>query len=391
MDAIASLKQTLSLSKVASHLNLHIRPHGRQKCPFCGSSTGFRIRDDVYYNCFACGVYGTVIDLPIHANIVSTVKEAVHYLAANFDIEFTSPHNATLLDKAYLTYQQSVDQDAVVQFLTSRGLSAKFSQYAVYTGKDQDLLQRAGFKVEDLVKYGLAKDRRELFTDRVLFQIKDWRLHTQYLQGRAIDPNCELRWLSTTRPYQSIDRQLFKVSVPDTDTLYLAEGITDTLTLLECDLPAVGTLGVNLHLTHHAPFISKYRQVYVCLDNDRHAIGTRYSNQYKSWRAILPALLNLAAACPHTTFICSTPPSLPGLKDVNDWYQKEPDLPSAIAKRSLELPEFVLRAFCNRQCDDLQPDIFRYFYSTKPEYLPKLEQKIKAQGDTWLDYTFRML
>jgi hypothetical protein len=87
---------------------------------------------------------------------------------------------------------------------------------------------------------------------------------------------------------------------------------------LQLDIPAIGQFGVNVNLVPHQEAFSHFDGIIAVYDCDKHAIGSKKSNDYKSWGSMLPNLVDLMSLS-KTPIYYLMPPDEEGITDINDW------------------------------------------------------------------------
>jgi hypothetical protein len=90
--------------------------------------------------------------------------------------------------------------------------------------------------------------------------------------------------------------------------VYLTEGYPDTLSLHNMGLPAIGTLGLQ-GLLHHYHKLVGLEEIICMYDCDVHQDNhPHYPGEYKSWRVIIPQLIELQVLLPTLRIsICMVP------------------------------------------------------------------------------------
>ena len=132
-------------------------------------------------------------------------------------------------------------------------------------------------------------------------------------------------------------------------TIYISEGIPDTLSLVQLGFPVVGMLGIN-NLLEHIEDLREFSNIIIIGDNDKFDKNhINYPNEYKSWRVLLPQLLKLQQAIPSSNVYGWMPPkSYKGrkVKDINDLLKLNismEEISSLIHKHKWELVYFFIQ------------------------------------------------
>ena len=324
---LAELKAHAPLLEVAAALcpELPLR-EGTNDCPFCGRRRKLTVRYD-RFRCHhpACGARGDVFDLLVRLGKAPNLSSAVR-MVANLKGQ-TRPTSS--LDSIWEHYRQ--DPSPAADWAASRHLPLAEIGY----GHEPDFLRRLGWPSARLQAWGLLSGQRELMAGRVVFPLRDLDGRVIHLQGRALDADTEPRWLSTARSDSPpVDRywihpQSIAKAKRENLPLLLAEGATDTLSLVGLGLPAVGTPGVNVSLSRLTRALEGVVGLVAVYDNDVYPLGSPLAGQYKSWLAVIPELVELAVTT-NLPIICAPPPSIPGCKDYNDWIRAGVGLESIV-------------------------------------------------------------
>lgn len=323
-----------TLREVATRLNLDLRDEGYQSCPFCHREKKFRVSAGQYYKCFhpACNKHGGVLDFIVDFGSAASRDEARKFIGG-FKDSTQWLWRTQRLETVLYAYMEAIN-DQVLEFLDQRGYAHAIdgeNPYAVEFGyaPHSRYLQENGFELEELIKIGLARpDGTEFFSNRVIFPVRDFKCRLVHMQGRSMDPDEDLRWLSspsrlpdsTITPITNYLYNAHSFNEDESiDWLVMSEGVSDGLSLIGIDVPAVSCFGIQVNLLRFIEFFRKVNNLLVLFDNDRYAIGTEFAGQYKSWPPILKSLVELKAARPELNILCALPPEIPGIKDTNDW------------------------------------------------------------------------
>lgn len=202
-ESLELLRQRIDLAEVlSSHLSLH-RSGASYKalCPFHEEKTpSFMMqKGDSHYHCFGCGAHGDAIAF-LMTHLKMGFSEAVEHLAERFQVTLErgkelpgsrGPSKQKLkevLESASELYHylllHSEEGQVALQYLYKRGLDLAFIerfqigfapkgptlflQYAQEKGIEGGLLEAAG-----LVSVSQAGRRRDFFSDRITFPIRD--------------------------------------------------------------------------------------------------------------------------------------------------------------------------------------------------------------------------
>lgn len=327
--------ELIQLAKeIAPNLNLK---DGYQDCPFCHRTKKLKVSAH-HYRCYhpECSQQGGLIDFAMHFKqcdrkaAIKIIKELEGQSTADIS---AWKERSQFFELVFSTYQNGVD-DQTLEFLNGRGYVKALESEGILFGHavGDRFLQDQGVQLKDLMKYGLAyPDGREFFRNRVIFPVRDYKGRLVHMQGRATNGDEDLRWLSTSSKLESmtvapISQYLYEAHYymerDKIEWLFLAEGISDGLSLVEMDVPAVACFGVEVDLIRFTKLFERVSNLVVLLDNDRYALLTPYAGQYKSWRAMLPHLVELKLNLPQLNIWCCPPPTKSGIKDINNWLNK---------------------------------------------------------------------
>lgn len=367
-------------------LDLHLKV-GYQKCPFCKRDQKFRVLNN-RYKCFhpECQQQGTIVDLVQWHKNCSRSKAIQLVRGEDFQARDAWKKRNHLLSQVFSSYQNGLT-DECLDFLNQRGYGICLESVEFGFARGSQYLQSRGFDLAELVSLGLAySDGREFFRDRVIFGIRDFKSRLVHLQGRSIHAEESVRWLSTPSHFNDQDinpitNYLFggnqHIDNPP-EWLFLAEGISDALTLIELNVPCVACFGVQVNLCRFTALFEKATNLVVVLDNDVYPLMTEHAGLYKSWTPMLESLTQLQTAFPQLKIWCAPPPNIKGIKDVNNWYMTEKLTPESFAqgikRQSQTLFDFALNTFRGHR-----------------EYHPLLLRLLKAQPNSQRRETYRQI
>jgi len=337
--------ESIPLTEAARVLNIAIHDGntkaggGREPCPFCGSSTGFQTRDNKTYTCYSCNNRGSVLSLAKHAdNGFSLLRKA-------FIADPNLAHaDYSEMEKIFSHYTRLLEghPEIITEFCDTRQIDLT----QVEVGYAKGNLQSSGYSSKQLSNLGLLSNKNaELWWDHLIFPIRDRRGLLTHFQGRALG-NTKLRWLASRHPTLPISNCLYNLnkvsdiqSAPYYPDVFITEGITDALSLQQMqgkvsgiikDKPftrhiktvALGTLGINPDISHHAYPLKDFSICFI-YDNTKIAIGSRDYVQglpnYRSWNSMLPCIIDFYKRRNSGRVFCLQVPEQPGVEDVNDF------------------------------------------------------------------------
>ncbi len=306
------LNQVL-ISEVASILNIEIPKNKKMNC-FKGHdskspSLHFYLRTNTFY-CFGCGIGSKNIDLVMEYCGIS-FKDACEILENHFfsDISYKIPTRKIEYKKNTIDF--TLDEEIYKSILDNAKLSSRGEEYLKTRGFTLETIHK--YKIFDIEEpYVFFEKLREIWGDERLYKcgllkIKDgkyisswWRYtivfpyfnldnKVIYLQGRYIDHE-NLRWVNLPNVKSSLYNMNILNNCRRGDKIYIAEGITDTLTLNQEGYKAVGVMGANNFKKEYIFLLMDY-EVWVVPDNDNG--GDKFFNdvlekfaKYKSVRRL---------------------------------------------------------------------------------------------------------
>ncbi|HNC93489.1 MAG TPA: DNA primase, partial [Solirubrobacterales bacterium] len=292
---------------VSAHTDLKRAGGGRYMglCPFHEErSPSFSVNNnDKLYHCFGCGVGGDIFDFVMSIENVD-FPTALEQLADRYGVELKredeDPRAAQrrqemarmteLMDRAgafYSNFFQTADEAGKArEYLAGRGLGDEIlTQFGVgYAPSAWDTLlvrsQRAGFKVNELERAGLAQKGRnggyyDRFRERITFPIRDARGRAVGFGARAMRDEQGAKYINTAENalfhkseiLYGIDRA--RPSMAKADRAILVEGYTDVIALHQAGLTeAAGIMGTALTKPQVAQLSAIVNTVVLALDAD---------------------------------------------------------------------------------------------------------------------------
>jgi hypothetical protein len=360
---------------------------GYQDCPFCKRTKKFKVSPHSF-RCYhpECNKKGGALDF-IMFNKSCDLPTAIKFIkdAEGSKTDFAGwLERSRFLEQIFCGYENAVN-DQTLDFLNGRGYITALEDSNIRIGHaiGDTPLQDIGFPLENLIKYGLAyPDGKEFFRDRVIFPIRDFKGRMVHLQGRTTLSDIDLRWLSTSSKNEAItvapiNQYLYEGDYysnrESIEWLFLCEGISDGLSLIELNVPAVACFGVDINLLRFDKLFNKVKNLVVLLDNDVYPLLSVNAGLPKSWTAMLPYLVELQQATPQLNIWCCPPPVQPGIKDVNNWLQSgltANQFARYVMDHKACLFDFTLKIYAK----DLRFHKFMLQLLTMPKFAPKIEQ-----------------
>lgn len=290
------LLNSIPILEVAKALGIKVN---RNKKALCFNhkenvpSLSFETKINIF-KCFGCGIKGNVIKLVQEYNEMS-FPAACNWISSNFSYHpfFTqSDTSISIINKNYCKpYNYKSDKIAshyvpdseVYSWLLahSNGLSQKGKKYLNDKRKfSSDLIEKLKifdimdpkttiysmikvFGFDRVVKCGLYTKYPIWNKYVIVFPFFDIAGNIIYFQGRYLPRGFRNLNDVPTVPW---NLQIFK-KLNNHDSIYICEGITDTIAALELHLNAIGILGVDNFKEEYINYF-KFLKVYVISDND---------------------------------------------------------------------------------------------------------------------------
>ena len=312
---VEDIKESVSLTAAAELMGIHVEPSkAGQPCYMCGGSSSLKTSNNKYFKCYKCGASGSVIDFVIKNGVAATVSDTISYLSP---IAKSKPRTTYNLELAYNIYKKNylTQPDAVDNYLESRGWIKDIDcGYAT-----ENVLQQSGLTINQIENLQLMTDYGEYYNNHVIFPVYNEYGRLIHFNARALD-NRGLRWKSTkgTPPIHQCFYNHQALYKPTDTYLAICEGVSDCLSLLEVDIPAIAQFGINVDLSRHAEQFSKITHLLFFYDFDKYPLGSINQGQYKSWSQTMPEIIKLLKLINRQAYYIKLP-NQSGIKDVNDW------------------------------------------------------------------------
>lgn len=243
----------------------------------------------------------------------------------------------------YSHYLWSEEGKSALEYLRRRG----FDDYALQfhqVGYAPNGYSLRSFDIDSnqLRKEGLLKGKTEYFSTRIIFPIRNYQDQLVHLVGRYLGevPKDDVgedmlprykdtqgyQGLAGTKSYLAFEH-LIPGYLKAGQRLIIAEGFPDTLSLVQRGSSAVGLLGLE-KLASHAHKLKGFTEIITIFDNDIYPEDhPTHPLEYKSWRRVIPQLIDLQIILPHVNFYLWMVPEVSQnpdgsryrAKDVNDW------------------------------------------------------------------------
>lgn len=248
-------------------------------CPFHGDSNPSFVvwEKDDHWHCFGCGKGGDIFTFHQTENncdFKESLKELAHqvgielrYKPEELVAQSKARRRAQILD-ATLEYYRTQLKPEHIGYLHSRGFTDEFiTSYRFGFAPGGGLRKHlANYPLDELKALGLVNhDGRDFFWNRLIIPVYGRDADIVNLVGRIWNGD------ESTRKYLRLpgDSQLVNErGLRNTDVVYLCEGDTDTPTLVQLGLPAVGVPGASALKDEYADKFKRIKTVYVCADAD---------------------------------------------------------------------------------------------------------------------------
>jgi hypothetical protein len=351
---IEIIKSNIGLSDI-----LGTKPHGSSDCPFCKKKKKWSSWNDKWGICWSssCVINKNyripgrndyskrrfdVIEAFKLKYSISDFKACIsgleHFIGEKkiTDVIQKVDNRSNLINKCLSIFQQELwgpGGKEALDYLLRRGFDKQFIlSLNIGYASNPYILRKWGITIEELEYLGIYDEEldREYFSRRVIFPIRDIYGRFVHLQGRYIrdipEENGEPKWprykstksinIDPIDSYLLFEERLSKYQNLS-NTLFISEGAPDTYSLVRLGFPAVGIFGLNNLLKNVSKFKS-FKYIYVIADNDKFSDEhIYYPGEYKSWRVLIPQLIDIQYLLPNTDIYLWMPPEDIG-KDVND-------------------------------------------------------------------------
>lgn len=296
-------------------------------------------KDSNRWHCFGCGVGGDTIEL-VKRYLDVDFKEALDWLRQRFFLGERVPREKASAGPAHTVGQPSLfpkpetfQPDPLVYhwFMDSLGLSSKGRCYLIdKRGLEEETVQRFALKdlenpyqtlakarnvwgEQRLLRCGLLKQGRDgaakpvWWSHVILFPFIDTQDRVVSIQGRQVEPNLRgPKYINLYGVKTAIFNQRILGTLKPGDSVYICEGIMDTLVAHQIGLNAVGIPGAGGFKKEWYSLFAHF-QVNVVPDTD--GAGQRFAKSIEE----------IFAAHNQTIKIIR----LPHGKDLSDYWQSE--------------------------------------------------------------------
>lgn len=350
------------------------KEEGTVDCLFCKRKGKAFIKNN-YYRCFSshCEIHGDPIKIYQLLNDLD-FSTAVKELSSDINVRISNYRKEYQERNDFLKYVMDVFEDQlkehpeVIDYLEERGINSSFHRLGYAPNKE--VLMSYNISSEDLIKHKLLDDiKRPLFRNRIMIPIYNRDSYMVHLTGRSLEESNDSvpKYLDTkamplfgsSKDYLLYEEHLnLYLNNPNNDTLYLVEGVMDSLTMYQTALPTVGSLGLGklrekIDVFKHSKIIDNkernFKRIVAIFDSDKYTTGS-LKGKYKSWEKVIPSLVFLQKELGTQTQILLSFVPLDsvkkGTKDINDFYnalnRNSKALVELIEHHSIDLVEYIV-------------------------------------------------
>lgn len=392
MHTLNQFKANYSFTEVVSRFGYHFSTNKNNICPCCGKITFSVYNNDTKYKCFRPNCIlnkpGDIFNFLENMGISEGFKNSLNLLEINTSNSSNKP-NTSILDKVFTLYKKCFyDSSEAQNYLSNRGCNINKIEVGYAPSNPYFLRDNLPTNLNELRRYHLIKDNeKDYFNNRLIFTIRDLNNKLVHFHGRDISNKSTLRWMgSKKREDRNIDYLWRGHIEKKSPALFLTEGISDAISLVNWDIPTVATMSIQADFIKLFQPFTDLDELHCIFDNDRQSINnSKFSDTYKSWEHVLPKLIDLKLTNPKLKIYCMMPPTYNGIKDLNDWISNlsKKQFQDYYIKHSLDLGEFTFNLYKDR-----------LEYGNKlillSQYYPKLKQLMSEYisncYDHWIDY-----
>lgn len=312
----------------------------RVDCPACNRSKTAQIINNERVYCYAasCGLSVDVIGLNsiLQWGTKDKYKESIRDLADRFNIKCKSN-----LDLPRYNFYREVSntfindlEGAPLQYLLDRGLTLDIIR-TIGVGYASGTSLRGTFSRHKLIEYGLFKNNKEFFVNRIVFPLTSYMSYITSFVGRYIGPQNHLipRYKNLEVSIHTLILEQFIDLYNTNNMLCIAEGFMDTISLYSLGLQAVGILGVQ-GLLNYTNKLAPFKCICFCFDSDKDD-----EDNYKSYKQLIPQITDLILLNPLTKYYIYLPHKA---KDINDLLVKKLITKQEIENNKVPFIDFLM-------------------------------------------------
>ena len=316
------------------------RYNKRVDCPACNRAKTAQIINNERVYCYAasCGLNVDVIGLNsvLQYGTKDNYKESIRDLVDRFNIKSKSN-----LDLPRYNFYKDVSNTFInelegqsLQYLISRGLTLEVIK-TIGIGYASGTSLRGTFSRHKLIEYGLFKNNKEFFVNRIVFPLTSNLGYITSFVGRYIGPPNDLipRYKNLEVSIHTLILEQFIDLYNTNNMLCVAEGFMDTISLYNLGLQAVGILGVQ-GLLNYTNKLAPFKYICFCFDSDKDEEGN-----YKSYKQLIQQITDLILLNPLTKYYIYLPDKA---KDINDLLCKGLITKSLLEDNKLPFLDFLM-------------------------------------------------
>lgn len=383
-DRVEKILSSIKISDIFPELNSK-----SSICPSCGKRGKFyQINSNQLAKCYSASC---IFNRP--KNVINSYRwkvglehksgfyEAIQKLESEFGLTNVNlvPKRSKVLEECLDIYQyylwSPIGKEAL-NYLKSRGfIDEIIKQQKIGYAPHISCLREFDISIDNLKQEGLLFEGKEHFSNRIILPIRDIKSNLIHFTGRYVgevpkSPSGEdmlgrykesksLPNIPSSKSFLAFENNI-EGYIKQTDTLIVAEGYLDALTLIQLGIPSVATFGLEKISSHYNKF-SKFKKLVFMFDNDTFDINhPTHPLEYKSWIRVLPQLIELQVALPKVKiYTCLVPNNtktstggIKSTKDINDWIStgniKSVEVSTYIEKNKQELVESLISKWgCN--------------------------------------------
>lgn len=409
-DRLERIRANVGITDICPDL----KPQGTNTCPSCGKRGKFSVWNNTHGKCWSAScslnkssdvisLYRFIKRLDDSKGFITALNELEKMAGiSNFNFSASNSRDDTLQEclNIYSHYLWSSAGKDALNYLRSRGFADETIQLQqIGYAPNGSSLRSFEIDVNRLREEGLLKNRTEYFSSRIIFPIRNMQGNLVHLVGRYLGdvPKDEYgedalprykdtqgtKGLPGTKSYLAFEH-LINSYLKTSDNLLILEGYPDTLSLVQGGLPAVGLLGLE-KLVSHSYKIKNFKEITCIFDNDIFpADHPNFPLEYKSWRRIIPQLVDLQMLLPNVTFYVWMVPDISinskgirtKIKDINEW----------VVHTDLSFEEISQKI--NKERQELVPSLIDRWGSDLSQHstLLKLITSVRMSPDALLKY-----
>lgn len=416
-EKIDLIRRTISISDVFPG----VKDKGTSDCPFCKGRNKFYVKNG-WGRCFrpSCDLNTKSLDVIGLYRYKNDLYGKGSFFKALDSIqeEYSLPVPVqkeeileSILEKVSSIYNFEINSrygKEAMSYLISRGIDKTMIDILqIGFARNDSILRTYGLEVEDLRLAGLIQDQSESFSNRLIFPIRSLSGDIKHLTGRYLGPIPQVdgddiypRWkhsLSNSTgvtDYMGLEENLQSYK---SDYIVLTEGYIDAISLYQLGIQSCcifGLYGIHKHLSK----LRRFKDVYCAFDVDTFSKDhPLFPNEFKSWRVVLPQLVDMQILCPSSTFHVFLLPSEVSnskgsfiCKDINEWVLASNPNKEVIMEQLVSSPS-ILQYLMSVQGPNLQyhESLLRLCISTNTDY-SSLAAFI-PNGMSSLDYAVALL